>query len=85
MSIETDNKKIKPPISIIVHGGAGKIPDKAVENYKIGAHTAAEVGYTILENGGAMWEGHLHRHACRDWSYCVAQSLPGISCWRLSM
>jgi len=44
------------PISIIVHGGAGKIPDEAVEGYRRGTEIAAQRGFEVLERGGTAEE-----------------------------
>lgn len=38
---------------ILVHGGAGRIPDEVVDAYASGVKTAAEVGWRVLEDGGS--------------------------------
>ncbi|MCK4615120.1 MAG: isoaspartyl peptidase/L-asparaginase [Thermoplasmata archaeon] len=47
---------MKPPVSIIVHGGAGKIPDKAVEDYINGTGIAAQKGFKLLKQGKSAVE-----------------------------
>jgi len=42
---------LKP--SLIVHGGAGNIPDGAVEEYRRGVRAGIEAGWKILSAGGA--------------------------------
>jgi beta-aspartyl-peptidase (threonine type) len=42
---------LKP--SLIVHGGAWNIPDRAVEDCRAGCRRALEAGWIILERGGA--------------------------------
>jgi beta-aspartyl-peptidase (threonine type) len=42
---------LKP--SLIIHGGAGNIPDGRLEEVRSGIHRALETGWTILSAGGA--------------------------------
>ncbi len=42
--------------SLIVHGGAWKIPTEAVEDCRAGVRRALEVGWKVLSNGGAAIE-----------------------------
>jgi L-asparaginase / beta-aspartyl-peptidase len=42
---------LKP--SLIIHGGAGNLPDQAVEDARTGIRRALEVGWKILSEGGA--------------------------------
>jgi beta-aspartyl-peptidase (threonine type) len=37
---------------LLVHGGAWAIPDAAVEAHQRGVHSAAEIGWRVLEKGG---------------------------------
>lgn len=38
---------------ILVHGGAGRIPDDVLEAYAAGVNVAAETGWRVLEDGGS--------------------------------
>lgn len=42
----------RPPV-ILVHGGAGRIPDDVVDAYASGVEAAADVGWRVLEDGGS--------------------------------
>src|SRR5467141_351178 len=39
--------------SLIVHGGAGKIPNEPVDDCKSGCHRALAAGWSILSHGGS--------------------------------
>jgi beta-aspartyl-peptidase (threonine type) len=41
------------PISLIVHGGAWAIPDDEVEAHKLGCRQALDIGWQVLQQGGA--------------------------------
>ena len=45
-----DNVRSKPVL--MVHGGAGTIPDDSVDRYVAGIRAALDAGWTILEHGG---------------------------------
>ena len=39
---------------VLVHGGAGDIPDSRVEPKLVGVRRSAKLGYEILRNGGTV-------------------------------
>jgi beta-aspartyl-peptidase (threonine type) len=41
------------PIALVVHGGAGNIPDDEVAAYRAGAQAAALAGWAVLRGGGS--------------------------------
>ncbi len=41
------------PIAIIVHGGAGDLPQERVEAAKEGCRQAAQIGWRVLQDGGS--------------------------------
>jgi beta-aspartyl-peptidase (threonine type) len=45
--------EVDMPTSLIVHGGAWDIPDDEVEEHQAGCRRALEVGWRVLESGGA--------------------------------
>lgn len=44
------------PIAIIVHGGAGDIPQERAEAAQAGCREAAQIGWRILQDGGSALE-----------------------------
>lgn len=38
---------------LVVHGGAGSIPDEALDDFDAGVRRAAEAGWAVLERGGS--------------------------------
>jgi beta-aspartyl-peptidase (threonine type) len=45
-----------PTPSLIIHGGAGPIPDAEVPDYINGCRMAAQAGWAVLQNGGPALE-----------------------------
>lgn len=39
---------------VLVHGGAGEIPDTRIQPKLIGCKAAAKEGYRVLKNGGSV-------------------------------
>lgn len=48
----TETPSLTPP-SLVVHGGAWRIPDEAVSACRAGCRRALDAGWTVLERGGS--------------------------------